>query len=184
MKPVQRDELVDWVTFSEQRPHRIAGMMLAKAKRRIHLGEWLTFLFENRDSVRWQVQEMLRIERIVREADIRHELDTYNELLGAAGELGATLLIEIDDPALREELLPRWLGLPARIYLRVEGGAQVFARFDERQQDERRVSTVQYLKFALAGRAPIAIGTDFPELAAEVAFTAEQRAALEEDLRS
>ena len=94
MRPVQRDELVDWVTFSEQRPHRIAGMMLAKAKRRIHLGEWLTFLFENRDSVRWQVQEMLRIERIVREADIRHELDTYNELLGAAGELGATLLIE------------------------------------------------------------------------------------------
>ncbi len=62
------------------------------------MGPHLTFLFENHDTIRYQVLEMVRTERMVKDADIRHEVDTYNELLGARGELGATLLIELDDP--------------------------------------------------------------------------------------
>lgn len=183
MRHVRRDELLDWVTWSERRPAALPAILAAKAARRVHLGAELTLLFENADTVRYQIQEMMRVERMVRESDIRHELETYNELLGGAGELGATLLIEIDDPRRREEVLPRWLDLPRRIYLALPGGERAFARVDERQIGESRVSAVQYLRFRTGGATPLGLGTDFPELACEVALSAEQRAALTEDLQ-
>mgnify|MGYP000219825156 CR=1 FL=1 len=103
MKPVDRSEILDYVTYDERRAELRPRAMAAKATRRVVLaGGTLTFLFENRDTVRYQVQEMMRTERIVKEADVLHELHTYNELLGGPGELGCTLLIEIDDPAAHE----------------------------------------------------------------------------------
>ena len=184
MKRVRREELLDWMTWSERRPEVLPAILAAKAARRVHLGPQLTLLFENADTVRYQIQEMMRVERIVREADILHELETYNELLGGAGELGATLLIEIDDPLARAELLPRWIGLPPRIYLGLPGGRRAFARVDQRQIDAERVSAVQYLRFDTGGALPLSLGTDFPELAQEVPLGEAQRAALAEDLRS
>jgi hypothetical protein len=80
--------------------------------RRVHVGPHLTVLFENHETVRYQVQEMMLAERIVRETDVQHELDTYTELLGGPGELSATLLIEIEEPRERDEKLVRWLDLP------------------------------------------------------------------------
>ena len=103
MKPVARDEIIDWVTWTEQRPEARPQILAAKELRRILVDSCFTFLFENRDTVRYQVQEMLRVERIVKEADIVHELATYNELLGKEGELGATLLIGIDDEQQTEQ---------------------------------------------------------------------------------
>jgi hypothetical protein len=182
MKSVRREELMDYVTWTETKPAVFPAMLRIKAARRVHIGPYLTLLFENADTVRYQIQEMLRVECIVREADIRHELETYNELLGGPGELGATLMIEIDDPAERELCLPRWLDLPARIYVELEGGERVFARVDERQVGETRVSSVQYLKFDTGGRCPIALGTDYAELATRVLLTLETQAALSEDL--
>jgi hypothetical protein len=79
--------------------------MRAKAERRVHVGPHLTFLFENHDTIRYQVLEMVRTERMVKDADIRHEVDTYNELLGARASSARRLLIELDDPALRDERL-------------------------------------------------------------------------------
>lgn len=184
MRHVRREELLDWVTWSERKPEFLPAILAAKAARRVHLGSELTLLFENADTVRYQVQEMMRVERIVREADIAHELETYNELLGGPGELGATLLIEIDDPRRREEVLPRWLGLPRRIYVALADGRRVHARVDERQIGETRVSAVQYLRFDTRGAPPVAVGTDFEELACEVALAEPARAALAEDLRS
>ncbi len=184
MKPVRREELVDYVTWSERRPAELARMLPLKALRRVHLGAELTLLFENRDTVRYQVQEMMRVERIVRESDIQHELETYNELLGGPGELGATLLIEIDDPRRRDEKLPQWLELPRRIYVELADGTRVRAEVDERQIGETRVSAVQYLRFPVGERAPVALGTDFPELQTRVVLSGDQRAALAEDLRS
>lgn len=182
MKSVRREDLIDYVTWTETKPAVFQAMLRIKAARRVHIGPYLTLLFENADTVRYQIQEMLRVERIVREADIRHELETYNELLGGPGELGATLLIEIDDPAERELCLPRWLDLPGRIYVELEGGERVFARVDERQVGETRVSSVQYLKFDTGGRCPVALGTDYEELATRVSLTLETQAALSEDL--
>ena len=158
-------------------------MLAEKGRRRIHVGGVLTFLFENRDTVRYQVQEMMRIERIVKEADILHELSTYNELLGGPGELGCTLMIEIDDPAERAVKLSAWMELPWHIYAKLEDGEKAYARFDDRQVGDGRLSSVHYLKFDVKGRAPVAIGVDLEgHLVSETTLTEEQRAALSADL--
>jgi hypothetical protein len=182
MKPVLRSDLVDYQTYEESRPAFREAAMAAKATRRVHVGESLTFLFENTLTIRYQIQEMMRAERIVRERDIQHELATYNAVLGGPGELGCTLLIEIDDPAERAVRLKEWYELPAHVYARAEDGTKVFATFDEEQRGDGRLSSVQYLKFPMQGRVPIAIGVDLPGLELETALDAEQRAALTSDL--
>jgi hypothetical protein len=182
MKPVTRDQVLDYVTYEEQRDTLRARILEEKRKRRVHVGGVLTFLFENPDTVRYQIQEMIRVERIVKEADVRHEIDTYNELLGGEGELGCTLLIEIDDPAVRAEKLARWLALPNQVYVRLEDGAKVRARFDPRQLGDTRLSSVQYLKFDVRGAVPIAVGVDLPDLDVETKLAAETRDALYRDL--
>ena len=181
MSIVARHEIVDYVTYEEQRSTFRPAAMAAKGVRRIHVGPVLTFLFENRTTVRYQVQEMMRTERIVKEADILHELQTYNELLGETGQLGASLLIGIDDPAERDVLLVRWLGMQAHWYLRMEDGRRVQAMVDPRQVGETRLSSVQYLLFDAGGQAPVAVGCDHPDYTHETTLTAEQRAALAED---
>jgi hypothetical protein len=182
MKRVRREELVDFATWSEQVSRVRDAVLAAKQLRRVHVGECLTVLFENADTIRYQVQEMMRVERIVREADILHELETYNELLGGDGELGATLLVEIEDSAQRDASLRRWMDLPARMYVRLEDGRRIRARSDDRQASSDRLSSVQYLKFPTGGAVPVAVGTDHPELAAETELSPEQRRALREDL--
>ena len=182
MKPIQRDEIVDYVTYGEQREQIRERILEEKRKRRIHVGEHLTFLFENRDTIRYQIQEMTRAERIVKDADIQHEIDTYNELLGREGEVGCTLLIEIDDAEERAVRLREWLGLPGALYMRLDDGERVRAIFDPRQVGEERLSSVQYLRFDVHGRVPVAIGSDLAGYVRETELTDEQRAALGEDL--
>ena len=184
MKPVARDELLDLTAYEKARPQIRKRVIELKAPRRVHLGEFLTFLFENAETVRYQVQEMLRAERIVDEAAIAHELETYNELLGKRGELGCALLIEIDDPALRDVKLREWLLLPKHLYLATASGKRVPARYDPRQVGADRLSSVQYLKFDVQGEVPVAVGTDLPGLTLEAALAPEQRAALADDLKS
>ena len=182
MQPVDRDSLLDYVTYEDRRDALRASVLAAKELRRIHVGGVLTFLFENTETIRYQVQEMMRVERIVKEADIQHELETYNELLGGQGELGCTLLIELDDPAERDVKLARWLDLPEHVYAETEDCERVRATFDPRQVGTDRVSSVQYLKFATGGRVPIAIGCDHPDLDVRTTLDEAQRAALAEDL--
>jgi hypothetical protein len=184
MRTVRREDLLDWVTYDERRAELRARAMAEKDRRRVVLGEHLTFLFENFATVRHQIQEMMRAEHIVREADIEHEIQTYNELLGGPGELGCTLLIAIEDPAERSRRLREWSALPEHLYVRLDDGRRVAARFDARQRGDDRLSSVQYLKFPTGGDLPVAVGTDLPGLAGEALFTEEQRAALAEDLGS
>ena len=133
MKRVTRQEILDYVTYAEQRDKLRKEIMKIKDLRRINVGGVLSFLFENTDTVRYQIQEMIRVERIVKETDILHEIKTYNELLGNSGELGCTLLIEIDDSEERQEKLIQWFDLPNHLYLSLEDGSRIRARFDERQ---------------------------------------------------
>ena len=183
MKRVTRSDLLDWVTYDERRPALRAAAMVEKERRRVEVGEHLVFLFETFETVRYQVQEMMRVERIVREADIQHELDTYTELLGGPGELGCTLLIAIQDAAIRASKLRAWLALPEHLYVRMRDGRRIRARFDARQRGDDRLSSVQYLKFDAAGEVPVAVGADHAVLAGESVLTEVQRAALEQDLR-
>jgi hypothetical protein len=182
MKPVRREELLDLTAYEKARPEIQARVLETKRPRRVHLGDALTFLFENRETVHYQVQEMIRAERMVKEADIAHELETYNEILGGPGELGAVLLVEITDPALRDRRLREWMGLPQRLYVKTASGRRVPATFDARQVGEDRLSSVQYLKFDTRGELPVAVGVEHPALTLEVALGAEQQAALRADL--
>ena len=182
MRPVDRSELLDFATYGDRRDAIRASAMKAKDARRIHLGPNLTFLFENRETVRYQVLEMIRSEQMVRESDIQHELDTYNALLGGEGELGATLLIEIDDAAQRPELLRKWRDLPRRVALTFADGSEAFAQVDEDQFNDEKASSVQFLRFKVDGRAPQGLKVDHAGYTAEVRFTEAQRAALKEDL--
>lgn len=181
MRPVKREEILPLEAYERSREEIRKGILEAKAPRRVHAGP-LTFLFENTATVRYQVQEMVRAEKMTREADIQHELETYNELLGGPGELGASLLIELPDPADRDVKLRAWLGLPERLYVKLADGRKVRAVFDARQVGEDRVSSVQYLKFPVGGEVPVALGADLPALTVEAALAPEQREALRQDL--
>jgi hypothetical protein len=181
VRRVRREELMDLATYERSRGEIRATMLEVKRLRRVHAGP-LTFLFENTATVRYQVQEMVRAERMTREEDIRHELDTYNELLGGAGELGVSLLIELPDATERDEKLRRWLGLPAHLYLRLEDGTLVRPRYDARQVGTDRLSSVQYLAFDVKGEVPVAAGSDLADLKVEAVLGQEQRDALAADL--
>jgi hypothetical protein len=180
---VERSQIVDYATYAEQRNAERERIFAVKTPRRIHVGDVLTFLFENNDTMRYQVQEMMLAERIVKETAIQHEIDTYNGLLGGPGELGCSLLIEIDDPQQRAEKLHRWLPLPKHLYVRLEDGSQVRATYDSSQIGEDRLSAVQYIKFDTKGHVPLAVGCDFPELSGETKLNDAQRRALQEDLQ-
>ena len=129
MKHVERSELVDFQTYNDGREQSRPAALAAKALRRVILSEHFTFLFENRETVRYQVQEMMRAERIVRESDIEHELKTYNELLGGEGELGCTLLVTIDSEQERDVKLKAWLDLNGRLYAKLDDGTGPAATF-------------------------------------------------------
>ena len=182
MKKVQREEIIGPAEYEAMRDDARRTAMAAKALRRVHLGEHLTFLFENAETVRYQVQEMLRIEKRTSEDDVLHELATYNELLGDAGELGCTLMIEIEDVLQRDIVMRKWLDLPRHLYLKRPDDSLARATFDERQVGDDRLSAVQYLRFPVGDAAPVAIGVDLPGLELEVELHAETRKALAEDL--
>jgi hypothetical protein len=184
MRKVQREQLMDLATYDGSRAEIRPRILEVKRKRRVHVAGVLTFLFENASTIRYQIQEMIRAERIEDEAAIRHELDTYNELLGGPGELGVSLLIEIAEPAERDVKLREWLALPAHLYAKLDSGEKVRARFDARQVGTDRLSSVQYVKFDVKGALPVAIGCDLPGFDVEAALDEEQRAALREDLAS
>lgn len=182
MPKVQRTEILDFLTYGEQRDSIRAEAMAAKALRRVHLGEHLTFLFENHATIRYQILEMVRAEQMVKEANIQHELDTYNGVLGDQGELGCTLLIEISDEAERNILLRRWRNLPARIFMTFTDGTREAARFDAEQMSDEKLSSVQFLKFAVGSRTPLGLMADLPELETDTVIGPEAQAALIADL--
>lgn len=182
MKPLERSDVVDYVTYSEQRDAIRASALQAKSERRILVGEHFTFLFENWETVRYQVQEMMRVERIIKEKDIQHEIDTYNELIHSAGSVGCTLLIGIDDEAERDEKLRAWIGLNEHIYAKLPDGTRVKPTWDARQVGDSRLSSVQYMKFELGPEPPVAIGIDMPGIEAETELSEAQQAALRQDL--
>lgn len=182
VQQVRRDEILDYQTYAERRDAIRKKVLGIKGPRRIHVGEYLTFLFENTDTVRYQIHEMMRTEQIVKESAIRHEIDTYNELLGDEGELGCVLLIEIGSPEERAVKLRQWLELPSHLYVELADGQKIRASYDVRQVGEDRLSSVQYLKFDTHGEVPVAIGSDLSSLTIRVALESAQRDALREDL--
>lgn len=164
-----------------------------KDRRRLHAGSHLTFLFENTQTLWYQIEEIIRTERLTQEDAIRHEIETYNELLPGPGELSATMLIEFPDAKERDAALRRLLGLERHVWLRL-GERKIAVAFDERQMSTDQISSVQFvrmaagvgseefLKLAEAGEAALQI--DHPNLAAHAPIAGALAAALAEDLRT
>jgi hypothetical protein len=182
-RKVVRSEILDWQTYSDDRDRRRAEILPIKADRRIHVGDSLTFLFENRETILYQIQEMMRAERIVKESNIEHEMHTYNGLIGDRGELGCSLLVEIEDATERRQALEAWLYLPKHLYALLQDGSRIPAGYDPGQVGEDRLSAVQYLKFNTHGQVPVALGCDLPQLVVEQPLTAAQTTALQADLQ-
>jgi hypothetical protein len=121
-----------------------------KKARRFHIGDSMTIIFENRQTVLFQIQEMIRTEKIITDHGMQHEIDTYNGLLPGENELSATLLIDITDKHLIKPTLDSLIGLNKNsLYLQV-GGKEIPASFDESQIEDDRISAVQYIKWRLA----------------------------------
>lgn len=189
MQAVTFEEIKNIADYELERDAWRPQVLAVKERRRIRVGDHLTFLFENRDTVRYQVQEMMRIERIVREHDIRHELETYNELISAPGELTASLLIEYDSPEQRAIWLRALLGLENHVWIQIGNHPPTRARFDTRQISTDRISSVQYIKFPIGLEAAAAIATqgvrlytDHPKYTASTTLTPEQITALAADV--
>lgn len=187
MKHVTIDEIRNIADYEIYRESWRPQMLALKDRRRIRVGDHLTFLFENRDTVRYQIQEMMRIERIVKPQDIQHEVETYNELIPRPNGLAASLLIEFETPELRAVWLRDLLGLENHVWLEVPGTPRVPAVFDNRQISTDRLSSVQYLHFQLsadqARRFPsgASLVVDHPKYNFVREFTAAERAELSSD---
>lgn len=154
MKKVELAEILNILEYEKVRDTARARNIEVTKHRRLSVGDRITFLFENHDTVWFQVQEMVRTERIVDEARIREEIAAYDGLIPAPGELSATLFIEIPeivgmDRADVRRLVDRFLGLERDAVHLELGARRVPARFEEGRSDEERMSAVHFVRFAL-----------------------------------
>ena len=152
MKPVDRSEILGLGEYEAIRDRFRARVIEDKKARRVKLGPKATCVFENRDTVLLQIQEMLRTERITRAAAVDHEIATYNELLPGERELSATVMIEIDDKSEREAFLDAARGMEKSFALVVDG-ERMGATWDAARVDPTHLSAVLYFKFPLTERA-------------------------------
>jgi Protein of unknown function (DUF3501) len=192
MPAIERDSLLSLEAYARERHAFRARVLEHKKHRSVHLGEHVTLLFEDELTIRYQIQEMLRIERIFEEEGIRHELEAYNPLVPDGGNLKATMLVEYSDAEARRQALGRLRGIEDRVWLQVAGHARVPAIADEDLERENadKTSAVHFLRFELDGGmrqalrdgAPLAVGVDHPQYQAMVEAGPPVRAALAADL--
>jgi Protein of unknown function (DUF3501) len=190
---ITADTLMSLEAYAKARPEFRARVLEHKKPRSVGLGQHLRLLFEDELTVRYQIQEMLRIEKTFEEAGIRDELDVYNPLVPDGTNLKATMQIEYDDVDARRVALARLKGIEDRVYVQVEGHPRVYAIADEdleRETDEK-TSAVHFLRFeltpamiaALKRGANLGLGVDHPHYNAAVsAVDAATREALAADL--
>ncbi len=163
MNPLTPEDIRNLHEYELERPAFRGRVIELKSRRRVALGPLMTLVFENRDTVRFQIQEMLRVERIVQPDKVLHEVETYNELLPGAGEIAATLFIEITEQGRIQEILDGFIGLDetGRLVLRI-GATTYPALFAPGQSREDRISAVHYIRFrpGAEGRDALASGAE------------------------
>ena len=155
---IGRDEILGLEEYERARGEIRGRAMEARRARRVVLGPSASVVFENRETLRYQIQEMLRAERIVDPDAISHEIQTYSDLLPGGGELSATLFLEFPDQATRARQLEEMAGVDRHLKL-VVGKQQIPGQFDLRQLGDERVSAVQFVRFPVAGE-PLAAMRD------------------------
>jgi hypothetical protein len=187
------DDIADLRAYERERPVFRQRIIELKRRRRVGVGEFVSFVFENRDTVRFQIQEMARIEHIVNDRGIQTELDTYNPLIPGPGELCASMFIELTSEAGLREWLPRLVGIERAVVLRTADGRalrpQLEAQHASQLTREHTTSCVHYLQWhltaddvAAAMAGPISLAIEHPAYASTTTLSVETTAELASDL--
>ena len=178
MPHITHDTLLTLEAYSKQRNEFRARVIAHKKNRTVALGEHVTLIFEDELTIRYQIQEMLRVERIFEEAGIRDELDAYNPLIPDGSNWKATMLIEYPDVAERQRQLALLRGIERRVWTQVAENDRVYAIADEdlERSNDEKTSAVHFLRFELApamikalqAGARLSMGVDHPAYSASV----------------
>jgi len=192
MPRIDRASLMTLEAYARERPQFRAKVMAHKKNRTVQLGDHLTLIFEDELTIRYQVQEMLRVERIFEEAGIQEELDVYNPLVPDGRNLKATMMLEYPDPEERSRRLGELIGIEDKVWIQVEAHERVWAVADEdlERENEEKTSSVHFLRFeltepmvqALKKGAGLTIAVDHPRYTAAVEAPPAAREALAKDL--
>jgi hypothetical protein len=191
MRKLTVDDIADHRAYERERDEFRRHIIDLKRRRRIALGELLSIVFENTDTIRWQVQEMARAERMLSDDAIAGEVATYNELIPDAGELSGTLFVELTDDASLREWLPKLVGIQRHVRFALADGSRVDAvpEDEERLTRDDVAATVHYVKFPFAAAQrqvfadlPARLVVDHPDYIVDVTLSAEQQAELARDL--
>jgi len=192
MPQISPDSLLTLEAYARERNAYRSRVIAHKRLRTVHVGEHVTLIFEDETTIRYQVQEMLRIERIFEAEGIRGELEAYNPLIPDGGNWKATMLIEYPDPEQRRRELARLKGVEDRTWVQVAGCPKVMAIADEdlERENEEKTSSVHFLRFelddamrrALRAGAALSIGVDHANYRASLQVADDVRASLAGDL--
>ena len=192
MAQIAPNSLLPLEVYARERNAYRSRVIAHKKLRTVHAGEHVTLIFEDETTIRYQVQEMLRIERIFEEQGIRGELEAYNPLIPDGANWKATMLIEYPDADERRRRLAELKGIEDRTWVQVENQARVFAIADEdmERENEEKTSAVHFVRFeldqkmrsALKRGAGLSVGVDHPNYRASVQAAAEVRDSLAGDL--
>ena len=192
MSKIERGSLLSLEAYARERNTFRARVIEHKKARTVALGDHVTLIFEDELTIRYQIQEMLRIERIFEDAGIRDELEAYNPLVPDGSNLKATMMIEYPDVAERQRALSRLKGIEDRVWVQAGERARIYAIADEdlERENEEKTSAVHFLRFefdaaaraALVAGAALAVGVDHPQYQARVTLAPAVRAALVADL--
>lgn len=172
MHPLRREDIYSLEDYSEARNEFRAKVLEHKKKRKVAVGQNATLYFEDRLTIHYQIQEMLRVERIYEKKGIEEELAAYNPLIPDGTNLKATLMLEYEDVDERRQQLAKLIGIEDRVWVRVGDGERIFAIADEDmdREDENKTSSVHFLRFELEpdyvkrakSGADIYVGIDHP----------------------
>jgi hypothetical protein len=191
MEPIQRNEILPLGEYEMIREPFRARVIEAKRLRRVAVSDIMSATFENRDTVLLQIQEMLRTERITSEDGIRHEIETYNDLIPEAGQLSFTLFVEIAEKTLREEMLEKLAGLEQHVAVEVDGERFPAESKERAAEGYTRTTAVHYFKAKLndaavsalaSGRAKLALRVDHPAYAARAELSTPATRSVAADL--
>jgi hypothetical protein len=194
MSVITPDSLMSLEQYAKARNAFRAKVLEHKKNRTIALGDHITLIFEDELTMRYQIQEMLRVERIFEEDGIRDELEAYNPMVPDGSNWKSTMMIEYPDIEERRRALEKLIGVEDRVWVQVEGQPKVFAIADEdlERETDQKTSAVHFLRFelteamkkALKDGRPLAIGVDHPNCSLAVAPVAEAlQASLLSDLK-
>lgn len=193
MTKITRESLMSLEAYAKARPEFRAKAMAHKRLRTVHIGDHVTLLFEDEMTIRYQIQEILRVEKQFEEQGILDELDAYNPLIPDGRNFKATMMIEYADEAERRVALTKLKSIEDKTWVQVEGSKKVYAIADEdlERENETKTSAVHFVRFELSQEMAAALkygvtlsmGVDHPNYAASTDIASDTRAALVADLK-